>query len=86
MSYGSQDQQGRAIRLDPKGRRTVPQGRQQDALDDPLALGRQVGGTGDAFPAEMGDMTAVEHLSTIALSDTTYVTEVTLGPHRSPYQ
>ena len=54
---------GTAIRLASKGWHILAHGRQQDALDETLALVRQAGGTGEAFIAEMGDMTAVKDLA-----------------------
>ena len=59
---------GVAVRLASDGWHVLAHGRQEDALQETLALVRKAGGTGEYFPAEMADMDAVAGLANWASS------------------
>ncbi len=59
---------GAAVRLASEGWHILAHGRREDALQETLDLVRKAGGSGAAFKAEMGDMSAVAALADWATS------------------
>jgi len=59
---------GIAVQLASEGWHTLAHGRREDALSETLALVKKVGGSGEMFTAEMGDMSAVAALAEWATS------------------